>query len=124
MNLDQYPAAIAESAQPVNELEARLVTLRQQQADLESQADLQIAFDPELKNELQRKVRRSELLSSSEYWQVVQAIALLSQEKATALTMLERLRNEFTVAKLHLRRHIAELIVDPDSRELVGVFGL
>jgi hypothetical protein len=124
MNLDQYPAAIAEAAQSVIELEARLTSLKLHQTDLEGRADLQIAFDPELKNDPQRKAKRFELLTDPEYGNVMQCIGLLTQEKATAVTTLERLRNEFAVAKLQIRRRIAELITDPDSRELVGIFSL
>jgi hypothetical protein len=124
MDLDQYPAAIAEAAHPVSELEARLTTLKRHQADLEGRADLQTAFDPELKNELQRKAKRFELLNEPEYGNVMQCIGLLTHEKATAVTTLERLRNEFAAAKLQIRQRIAELITDPDSRELVGIFSL
>lgn len=85
---------------------------------------MQIVLDPELKNELQRKAKRFELLNEPVYSNVIDCITLLTQEKATALTTLERLRNEFAVAKLQIRQRIAELITDPDGRELVGVFSL
>jgi hypothetical protein len=121
MNLDQYPGAIGATAQSLNELEAKLAPFRKQQSEWDNQADLQIAFDAELKNELQRKARRFELLDHEEYGSVTAQVALLAQEKATALTTLEQLRNEFSVAKLQARQKIAEMLTAQESRELVGL---
>ncbi|MEQ8959022.1 MAG: hypothetical protein RLP02_14050, partial [Coleofasciculus sp. C2-GNP5-27] len=62
MNLSQYPAAIAQAAQTVNDLDSQIQAVQLNIHRLEASIDKQIAFDSELKNESQRKARRFELL--------------------------------------------------------------
>ncbi len=122
LRLDQYPSAIAQAAQHVNELEQHLVDIRIHIGRLEGNADMVVAFETALKNDNQRKARRFEVLQvNPEYQRALDALNRATTEKANALAHLERLRNEFSVAKLETRLAIAQQLSGLESRELVGL---
>ena len=62
MQLSHYPAAIAQAAQRVNELDSQMMAVQQHINREEGNADRVSAFDPDLKNDTQRKARRFEVL--------------------------------------------------------------
>jgi hypothetical protein len=122
LSLSQYPSAIAQAAQAVNEMEYQIAEVRQHLARLEGNADMVVAFETGLKNDNQRKARRFEVLQvNQEYQRAIDAINKLTTEKANALARLEHLRNEFSVAKLETRLAIAQKLTGLESRELVGL---
>ena len=122
MELNHYPGAIAQAAQRVNELDSEIMAVQQLLDRVEGNADSRSAFDIDLKNDLQRKARRFEvLLTDKEYQTATNTLMRLTAEKANALAHLEYLRNQFSVAKLETRRAIAQQLTDFESRELVGL---
>ena len=122
MELNHYPGAIAQAAQRVNELDSEIMAVQQLLNRVEGNADSRSAFDADLKNDLQRKARRFEvLLTDREYQTAINTLMRLTAEKANALAHLEYLRNQFSVAKLETRRAIAQQLTDFESRELVGL---
>ena len=122
MELNHYPGAIAQAAQRVNELDSEIMAVQQLLDRVEGNADSRSAFDIDLKNDLQRKARRFEvLLTDREYQTAINTLMRLTAEKANALAHLEYLRNQFSVAKLETRRAIAQQLTDFESRELVGL---
>ncbi len=122
MNLSQYPAAIAQAAQIVNGIDAQIAAVGQHIARLEGNADRASAFEQGLKNDNQRRARRFELLCVDQEYQTAQSTMMrLVSEKANALTQLEYLRDQFSVAKLEVRMAIAQQLTGTESRELVGV---
>ncbi len=122
MELNHYPGAIAQAAQRVNELDSETMAVQQLLDRVEGNADSRSAFDIDLKNDLQRKARRFEvLLTDREYQTATNTLMRLTAEKANALAHLEYLRNQFSVAKLETRRAIAQQLTDFESRELVGL---
>ncbi len=122
MQLSHYPGAIAQAAQRVNELDSEIMAVQQLLDRVEGHADNRSAFDLDLKNDLQRKARRFEvLLIDKEYQTATNTLIRLTTEKANALAHLEYLRNQFSVAKLETRRAIAQQLTDFKSRELVGL---
>ncbi|MBW4650768.1 MAG: hypothetical protein KME06_19065 [Kastovskya adunca ATA6-11-RM4] len=122
MEMSQYPAAIAASAQVVNQLDLQITAVEQHIARLEGNADRVAAFEQGLKNENQRRGRRFELLCVDQEYQTAQnTLIRLNAEKANTLTQLEYLRNQFSVAKLEARMAIAQQLTGNESRELVGV---
>ncbi len=122
MQLNHYPAAIAQAAQRVNEVDSQLMAVQQQINRFEGNSDRIAAFDMDLKNDAQRKARRFEvLLVNQEYQQAMDTLIRLNTEKANALAHLEYLRNQFSVAKLEARLAIARQLTDFESRELVGL---
>lgn len=121
MKLSQYPAAIAQAAQAVNELDSQLAAVQLQINRFENNADKISAFEPHLKNDNQRKARRFEVLQVSlEYQQAINTMMRLTAEKANAMTHLEYLRNQFSVAKLEVRSAIARQLSGTDALELIG----
>jgi hypothetical protein len=122
MKLNQYPATIAQAARKVNSVDSQIAAIELLMNRLEGHADRTAAFEPDLKNENQRKARRFDLLQTNlEYQQAVDALLHLNAEKANALIHLEYLRNQFSVAKLEARQAIATQINDLEALELVGL---
>jgi len=122
MKMSQYPAAIAQAAQVVNELDSQIAAVGQHIARLEGNADRVAAFEQGLKNDNQRRGRRFELLCVDQEYQTAQNTMMrLMSEKGSALAHLEYLRNQFSVAKLEARMAIAQQLVGVESRDLVGV---
>lgn len=122
MKISQYPAAIVQAAQVVNELDSQIAAVSQHIARLEGNADRTAAFEQGLKNEDQRRGRRFELLCVSQEYQTAQSTMIrLMSEKASAIAHLEYLRNQFSVAKLELRMAIAQQLAGAEFRDLVGV---
>lgn len=129
--MSQYPAAIAQAAQVVNEIDSQIAAVGQHIARLEGNADRISAFEIALKNDNQRRARRFELLCVDQEYQTAQNTLLrLMSEKASALSHLEYLRNQFSVAKLEAkmaicasqqRCAIAQQLAGVEARELVGV---
>jgi UDP:flavonoid glycosyltransferase YjiC (YdhE family) len=121
MQLSHYPGAIAQAAERVNELDSQLIAVQQLISREEGNAERISAFDPDLKNDSQRKARRFELLlTHQEYQTALNTLMRLTAEKANALAHLEYLRNQFSVAKLEARLAITQQLTDFESRELVG----
>lgn len=122
LQLSHYPAAIAQAAQRVNELDSQIIAVQQLINRVEGNADRVAAFDQDLKNDNQRKARRFEvLLTNQEYQTALNTLMRLTVDKANALAHLEYLRNQFSVAKLEARLAIAQQLTDFESRELVGL---
>lgn len=122
LSMSQYPSAIAQASQAVNEIDHQIMEVRQHIARLEGNADMVVAFETGLKNDNQRRARRFEVLQiNPEYQRAYDALNRLSTEKANAMARLEHLRNEFSVAKLEAQMHIAQQLVGLESRELVGL---
>lgn len=120
--MSQYPAAIAQASQVVNEIDSQIAAVGQHIARLEGNADRISAFEIALKNDNQRRARRFELLCVDQEYQTAQNTLLrLISEKASALSHLEYLRNQFSVAKLEVKMAIAQQLAGVESRELVGV---
>jgi hypothetical protein len=122
LSLSQYPTAIAQTAQSVTEIEQQIMEAQQHLARLEGNADRVVAFEPNLKNDNQRRARRFEVLQANlEYKHACNAMTRLTTEKSHASARLEHLRNEFSVAKLETRLQIAQQLVGLETRELVGL---
>ncbi len=122
MKMSQYPTAIVQAAQVVNELDSQIAAVNQHIARLEGKADRVAAFEQGLKNDNQRRGRRFELLCVDQEYQTAQnTLMRLVSEKASAIAHLEYLRNQFSVAKLEARMAIAQQLVGTEFRDLVGV---
>ncbi|GAX40377.1 hypothetical protein NIES4075_13420 [Tolypothrix sp. NIES-4075] len=122
LQLSHYPAAIAQAAQRVNEVDSQLMAVQHQINRFEGNADRVSAFESDLKNDAQRKARRFEvLLVNQEYQKSIDTLIRLTAEKQNAIAHLEYLRNQFSVAKLEARLAIVQQINDFEARELVGL---
>lgn len=120
MNLSQYPGAIAQAAQTLNEVDAQMRAVQLNINRLEANVDQKIAFESNLKNDAQRKARRFELLEVNlEYQHALNTLMRLTAQKANAVAHLDYLRNQFSVAKLETRLAIARQLGGSDISELL-----
>jgi hypothetical protein len=121
MKLNQYPVAIAQAAQTVNELESQIAAVQLVINRIEGSADKVAAFETDLKNDNQRKARRFEVLQVNlEYQQSLNTLIRLTAERGNAVAQLEYLRNQFSVAKLETRLAIARQLTGSEALELIG----
>ncbi|MCL1469920.1 hypothetical protein [Argonema antarcticum] len=121
IELSDYPLAISQAAQRIAELDYELSAMRQLINAFEGRADMMVAASSQLRNEVQRRARRFELLQfNQEYQKALDLLTQLNTEKANAIAYLEYLRNQFSVAKLEARLAIAQQLAGLEARELVG----
>jgi hypothetical protein len=120
--LSQYPAAIAQAAQAVNEIDHRINEIKLHLNKMDGNAEMVVAFDVTLKNDNQRKARRFEVLQANpEFEKATKTNNRLTTDRANAMAMLEQLRNEFHVGKLEAQTAMTDKLVGTDLHELVGL---
>ncbi|MFM2429144.1 MAG: hypothetical protein RLZZ511_357 [Cyanobacteriota bacterium] len=121
-SLNQYPAAIAQAAQAVNEIDHRINETKLHLAKMDGNAEMVVAFDINLKNDNQRKARRFEVLQiNQEYEKATKTLNRLTTDRANAMAMVEQLRNEFNVAKLEAQTAMTDKLLGTDYHALVGL---
>jgi hypothetical protein len=107
--LRQYPDQIAQLQKSILRKDQQIRAVERQIEPMILEAEKIVYFDPELKNESQRKVRRAEILDTSDYLEAQQTFEQLKDERTELLIELERVRDHFSVTKLRLREQIASL---------------
>lgn len=108
--LQEYPGAIAQ-------LQYQLLNINQLIEKLEldvnricNQIETQIAFDPELKNDQQRKAKKTELIrQSGDYESSYRSLAKETFKRSQVEIQLEQLKSEFSVLRLIKREAIAKM---------------
>jgi hypothetical protein len=122
--LDQYPAAIAQAAQAVSQIDQRIGEVKFQINKIECNAEVVVAFDAGLKNHYQRKARWIEIIQASDNHETyANSLLRLTTDRANAVAMLEQLRNEFTVAKLVAQTAIADRMAGVDTFDSIAAGG-
>jgi hypothetical protein len=110
MHLKQYPKAIAAQQTQLLELRQAIRQTRGTVAGKELELDRAVAHDDTLKNEAQRKVRRSELVSQdTDLLHLLERLDELDDQKEAAEIELNRLVSQFAIAKLEKRQTIAQM---------------
>lgn len=106
--LKEFPQAIAQVQRQLLKTDQQLRQLSESVAILTAAIERQIAFDPTLKNDAQRKARRTELMESDrDYIAAANALKSVQDRRETLLIELQFLRNQFSVLKLDVRAAIA-----------------
>uniref|UniRef100_B8HKQ5 Uncharacterized protein n=1 Tax=Cyanothece sp. (strain PCC 7425 / ATCC 29141) TaxID=395961 RepID=B8HKQ5_CYAP4 len=106
--LTQYPEAIAGLQRRLLRTDQQIRQLSESVAIFSAAIDRQIAFDPTLKNDAQRRARRTELLESDgDYIAASIALKEAQDRREDLLIELQLLRNQFSVLKLGMREAIA-----------------
>lgn len=109
MELTEYPAAIAALSTKVNELAAELYEAEMVRAQIEARIDFEAAFNPDLKNDTQRKADRAvKLLQDDEHRAINVRCVALGQRRLMAIVERDQRQDEFRVAKLLMEREIAQ----------------
>lgn len=79
-------------------------------AAIETELDLSICFDTDLKNEAQRKAHRADVLASDRAWCLLQTSLKTHQRELRSLEIdVELYRHRFTAQKLEMQRAIAQM---------------
>jgi hypothetical protein len=107
--LGQYPDQIAQLQKNILRKDQQIQAVERDIEPMTLEAEKIAYFDPELKNESQRKIRRAEILDTAAYLEAQQTFEQLKSERAELVIELERVRNHFSVGKLRLREQIASL---------------
>lgn len=106
--LTQYPEAIAGLQRRLLRTDQQIRQLSESVAIFSAAIDRQIAFDPTLKNDAQRRARRTELLESDgDYITASISLKEAQDRREDLLIELQLLRNQFSVLKLGMREAIA-----------------
>jgi hypothetical protein len=110
MQLNEYPQAIADLQRQLLELDQRLTAQREQVAFCLNAIDRTIAFNQELKNDTQRKAKRTELMESDkDYIQSTIELKQLEEIRGQIDIDLKLLSNTFAILKLERREMIARM---------------
>jgi uncharacterized protein YdcH (DUF465 family) len=113
MHLKQYPNAIAAQQTALMELRQTITQLKATISGQELVIERAIAFDPELKNDNQRKTKRAELAREDAHFQQLQAqLNNLDNAREQAEINLNLLVNKFAIAKLEKRQTIAQMEIE------------
>lgn len=108
-NIDQYPALIETTAKVIASIQHQIALKQLKLSRLAASIEQRVAFDAELKNEAQRKVRRAEILSQTDHDAMQEELIELDLQRHQQAAELERYRNEFAVLKLEARKSIADV---------------
>lgn len=110
LTLSEYPQAIAQLQRQMVQLETQIKSLKEIVGYSLNEIDRRIAFDDTLKNDAQRKAKRSQLLETDGDY--ISAAAQLRQQEIVRDNLaieLELMRSTFSVLKLERRAVIATL---------------
>jgi hypothetical protein len=106
--LQQFPEAIADLQRRILRADQQIRQLSESVAIFSAAIDREIAFDPDLKNDAQRRARRSELMESDgDYIEAANALKSAQDQREMLLIELQLLHNQFAVLKLGMREAIA-----------------
>jgi hypothetical protein len=109
MELTEFPQAIAHLQTEHLKAEQAVRHWQSQVDRVIGEIESTIAFEKSLTNEAQRKAMRLELMQQTEVQTAMETLQLAQDQKTERAIQLELLRNQFSVAKLAERRHVAEL---------------
>lgn len=113
-DLPKMPSRIYEIQTALAALDLDIVHLKTEATAIESIVDKDVAFDPSLRNEKQRDVRRFELLGENlRYQEVQQNLRDLGFRRSLKLAELRFAQNELTVGKVLAQLTIASNIHAP-----------
>jgi len=113
MHLKQYPKAIAFQQTQILELRQALRQVRATIIGREIDIDKAIAFDTELKNDTQRKAKRAELVRGDvDLLFLLEQLESLDDQREAAEIEVNRLLNQFAIAKLEKRQTIAQMEIE------------
>lgn len=100
MDIQQYPAAIAQLQRQVLQADQAIRDLKQQLAEFDFKIEQALAEDPELQDEQIRKVKRLSWQHADKYRNVMSQLSAAELQHQELGIQLEQLRNQFEVEKL------------------------
>lgn len=109
MKLNEYPIQIANLQRQLLAQEQQVRRLKDTLATFDREIEGTIAFDPDLKNDAQRKAKRAELMATEDYQGLLLDLRSAQDTQAELEIDLEFLRSQFSVAKLEQREAIVSM---------------
>lgn len=109
MELSQFPQAIADAERLLLKTIQGVNSLKEVIEFFDREISYAIAFDPDLKNDTQRKVRRGEMQADQQYQDKLNALKRAEDMRAAQQIEADYLKNSFSVAKIEARERIAKL---------------
>ncbi|NJP12234.1 MAG: hypothetical protein HC866_24505 [Leptolyngbyaceae cyanobacterium RU_5_1] len=110
MQLNEYPTAISDLQKEILHIDQKLRAQRETVAFCLNSIDRAIAFDQVLKNDSQRKAKRTELMETdADYIKANGELKRLEDLRAELDIDLQLLRNTFSLLKLERREKIAQI---------------
>ena len=108
LDLRKYPSAIAELEIKIHRLDQEIAISQNNLKLVEYDIDQQVAFDASLSNDAKRKAMRVALLEMHpEYSNYEDKLEVFKNQRTLDLIEIDKLRGEFSVAKLEARERIA-----------------
>jgi hypothetical protein len=107
MRLKSYPKAIAQKQQEILVQDQQIRKAQVVVDRFEAEVEKAIAFNDQLKNELQRKVTKTEMLQDQGYLAAIAELQGLQDQRSLLVIELQLLQNQFTLGKLDIRASIA-----------------
>lgn len=106
MRLIDYPDAIAQKQRQLLQTEQQIRRIQEALNNITAAIDTTIAFDTTLKNDAQRKARRTEMLRKAEFRNALNNLQLTQDRRTEIEIDLNLLRNQFAVLMLELRESV------------------
>lgn len=108
MRLIDYPDAIAQKQRQLLQTEQQIRRLQEALNNITAAIDTTIAFDTTLRNDAQRKARRTEMLRKAEFRNALNNLQLTQDRRTEIEIDLNLLRNQFAVLMLELRESVIQ----------------
>ena len=110
MQLKEYPKAIARLQNQTFNFDQAIERIQKTIKDIELEIDSHGAFNPELRNDTQRKAKRKSMLDfHPNYWEQQEILNQTKAKREQVYIELCLRRNEFSLLKLERREAIAKL---------------
>jgi hypothetical protein len=109
VQLNQFPKAIAEAQTALLMQQQEVRRLKDALVTYDREIEGVVAFDNDLKNETQRKFKKAELQADESYQGLLLQVRQAEFLQTKFEIDLERLRSQFSVAKLEKREAIARM---------------
>jgi len=109
MKLNQYPQVIASLEESLLQASLDVEIYSEQLSFMDADIEAAIASDSSLKNDQMRKARRLEMQQDQDYLDSKSRLKDAKLRRERLSIGLNRMRNEFSVAKLEARTAIANL---------------
>ncbi len=121
LSLDEYPHAIAKVRAVIARCNQRIAQLEATIDRRKARFDLAVAEDSSLRNDTQRRAAWKEYAFADDEYQVwLKRLRHQQQVRTQNEIKLELLRSSFSVAKLQVRKAIADAISDGEGLALVA----
>lgn len=109
MNITLYPQFIADLQRKLLNQQQAARRIKDALIAFDREIDHLIAFDTDLKNDSQRKVKKAEMQAGEDYQALLIDLRRMEDSQTETEIELQLMQNQFSILKLELRERIAKL---------------